>query len=212
MSKIYLELLDEGRKNVFYQLSNFANIGYLAGGTALFLQINHRESFDFDVFISRPITHFFRKKIEEIFGKQTYYVQTGDQISFHTQNEIGITFVRYYYKSIFPLVESPSIMLASPKDIAADKAYTIGRRATWRDYVDLYFLLKLGYVDIEEIITLAVRKFSGEFVKTQFLEQLVYFKDLSISPITYIKEAPTSAEIQSFLGKATKEYLAEVLK
>jgi len=27
-------------------------------------------------------------------------------------------------------------------DIAADKAFTVGRRGAFRDYVDLYFLLK----------------------------------------------------------------------
>ena len=52
MSEIHLELFDTNRQNVFVQLSEFKTFGYLAGGTALALQINHRKSFDFDIFIN----------------------------------------------------------------------------------------------------------------------------------------------------------------
>lgn len=212
MSKIYLELLDKGRKEIFQKLSHFKNIGYLAGGTALALQINHRKSYDFDVFIGRPITHVFKKRVEEVFGRNEYYVNTGDQISFHTEKNIGITFVHYYYSPIHPLVETTSISLAHLIDIAADKAHTIGRRAIWRDYVDFYFLLKMELITLGNVIQFAKKKFDIEFVETQFLEQLVYFKDLTVAKIEYIADSPSTSAIQSFLEKRVEEYLAKVLK
>lgn len=39
------------------------------------------------------------------------------------------------------------------------KAYTIGRRALFRDYVDMYFVLKAGVVSLEYILAQAPSKF-----------------------------------------------------
>ena len=50
MSKIFLEILDPERQKVFTRLTAFCDDGYLAGGTALALQLGHRVSIDFDVF------------------------------------------------------------------------------------------------------------------------------------------------------------------
>lgn len=142
MSKIYLELLDKKRQEVFRRLSQFKKQGYLAGGTALALQVNHRKSVDFDVFIRKAVDNVLRLKIEKIFDRQDFYVDTSNQISFKLAPDIGVTFVWYYYHSLYPLVKTSSLDLASVSDIAADKAHTIGRRAVWRDYVDFFFLFK----------------------------------------------------------------------
>lgn len=211
MSKIYLEIFDTDRNQVFQKLSHFRQDGYLAGGTALALQINHRKSFDFDVFIENPVSHQLKKKVEQVFGKNEYYVNTGEQISFNTEKYIGITFVTYYYKPLFSPIKTASIELANMLDIAADKAHTIGRRAVWRDYVDFYFLLKWDLITVTDIIKYAQSKFGYEFIKTQFLEQLVYFKDLKMQKIDFLKESYTDTQIRSFLVKKVEEYLKKVL-
>lgn len=211
MSKIHLEIFDTDRYQIFQKLSLFRKDGYLAGGTALALQIKHRKSFDFDVFIENPVSHQLKKRVEQVFGINEYYVNTGEQISFNTKKNIGITFVTYYFKLLFLPVTTKYIHLASIKDIAADKAHTIGRRAVWRDYVDFYFLLKWNLVTLTDIINYAQSKFGYEFVKTQFLEQLVYFKDLNMQKIDFLKESYTDSEIQSFLCQRVEEYLKKVL-
>ena len=93
MSKIYFEILDDDRLVVFNKLKAFQNEGYLAGGTALAFQLNHRISEDFDVFINREIDNKLRLKVKDIFGDVTFYVNTADQISFVTQNGIKVTFL-----------------------------------------------------------------------------------------------------------------------
>ncbi|OQY66625.1 hypothetical protein B6D29_02590 [Microgenomates bacterium UTCPR1] len=207
MSKIHLELLDEKRQKVFLDLSLFKDEGYLAGGTALALQINHRKSEDFDVFINKSINNDFRLKIKKVFGNVIFSLDTGDQINFTTFNGIKITFLWYYFPAINPLVQTQSISLASIEDIASDKAITVGRRAIWRDYVDLFYLLKEKIFDLKKIIDLAKNKFKGEFVETQFLEQLSYFGDLKIMPIEYVGEAHSPKEIKSFLEKKVLSYV-----
>ena len=175
MSKIYLEILDNERLTIFNKLKAFENEGYLAGGTALAFQLNHRISEDFDVFINWEIDNKLRLKVKEIFGDVTFYVNSTDQISFITQNNIKVTFLWYYFKPLNPTIPTASLSLASIEDIATDKAQTIGRRAVWRDYVDL-----------DKIIQIANLKFVGEFVSTQFLEQLRYFDDVKTVPIEYV--------------------------
>lgn len=100
--------------------------------------------------------------------------------------------------------------LASIADIAADKAATVGRRATWRDYVDVFFLLKWKLVTLENLFSLAKRKFQGEFNELLFLEQLVYFEDLEMTKITFLKESYSEAEIKRYLEKEVKRFLTSV--
>lgn len=211
MSKIYLDVLDEKKQRVFQNLSLFKRYGYLAGGTALALQIKHRISFDFDVFVYKQINNSLRKKSADVFGKTDFYVNTSDQISFKTKDDISITFVWYFYKTLYPLVTTNAISLASVYDIAADKAHTIGRRAVWRDYVDLFILLSEKIVTLEQICRLAQKKFGNEFNEAQFLQQLCYFKDVTEVPVDFLKKSYTASEIKSFLEKQVEQYLSRIL-
>jgi len=59
MSKLYIDFFDKNRLCVWEKLKNFKDVGILGGGTALALQLNHRISYDFDVFCSQPIKKNF---------------------------------------------------------------------------------------------------------------------------------------------------------
>lgn len=212
MSKIHLELLNNDRLAVFKLLSEFKDVGYLAGGTGLALQINHRKSDDFDIFVNHAIDNKLRLKVQKIFGKIVYYVNSEDQISFKTKNGINITFLWYYFKPLFPLIETEDLPLASIYDIALDKAVTIGRRAVWRDYVDIFSLLQNKLMTIEKIIKLAKKKFGNEFVENQFLEQLSFFGDIKQVPVNYVNRPYSFTEIKTFLEKQISSYTAKFLK
>jgi len=210
MSKIYLGLLDSARQKVFHQLRMFEQDGYLAGGTALALQLNHRKSVDFDVFVKKPIGSSLRRKIKTIFGDQPYEVNTTDQITFPLSVGIEITFLYYWYPHIRPLVLTTSLSLASVDDIIADKAHTLGRRALWRDYVDIFIVMKDHNLSAAQIIDLATQKFEGEFVKEQFLEQISYFDDIAVVPVEFIARSYTPEEIKTFLTTQVEEYATTI--
>lgn len=210
MSKIYLGLLDSARQKVFRQLREFEQDGYLAGGTALALQLNHRKSVDFDVFVKKPINASLRRKIKTGFGDQPHEVNTTDQITFPLGEGIKITFLYYWYPHIRPLVSTPSLSLASVGDIVADKAHTLGRRALWRDYVDLFVVMKHYDMNIDQIIALASQKFKGEFVKEQFLEQISFFDDVAVVPVEFIARSYTPEEIKTFLTAQAEEYATTI--
>ena len=184
----------------------------MAGGTAMMLQIGHRYSVDFDLFSERSLSDKLPLNIVKIFGKSiiTEY-NSGDIYSIVTPSEVTVTFVYYPY----PLLKKPLITHSLPlfhlDDLAANKAYTIGRRGKWRDYVDLFFLLKEKYYSLTEIINFSGKKFLGEFNDKLFLEQLTYFNDLKIVPIDFIKKKYEPDEIKSFFENQTRHYLQKIL-
>lgn len=210
MSKIYLEILDSDRQKVFDRLRVFGRYGYLSGGTALALQLNHRKSVDFDVFVRDPIGSSLRRTIRAVFGDQPYDVNTADQVTFPIDKDIEVTFLYYWYTPVRPLLPTSSLALASMEDIIADKAHTLGRRALWRDYVDLFTVLKHHNMTITQIIDLAAQKFSGEFVKEQLLEQISYFDDVAVVPVEFIAQSYIPEEIKTFLTTQAKEYATTI--
>lgn len=211
MSKIHLGILDTKRVNLLTRLSRFKTIGYLGGGTALALQIAHRRSVDFDVFIQKPVEASLRHQIKNSFTVVSISVDTSDQITFATEDGINVSFIHYYYKLVFPPVTTNFLPLASIADIAADKAVTIGRRAVWRDYVDIFFLLHEGFMTIEKIIDTAKKKFGTEFNELLFFQQLTYFEDMKVTPTEFIDQSFTAVYIQAFLKKQVETGLKKVI-
>jgi len=206
MLSIHLELLDKGRQTAFEKLKVFRNQATLAGGTALCLQIGHRLSFDFDLFLERELKNLDYLKLKRIFEIREIRIRTSEQITVITKENVGITLFFYSYKPLFERVKTSSVPLFSIKDIAADKAYTVGQRATWRDYVDLFFLLKWKYANISDLVEWAEKKFGVEFNPKLFFEQLNYFGDLEFPQVSFAKEKYSVAEIQKFLKGQAKEF------
>ncbi|MCX6794570.1 MAG: nucleotidyl transferase AbiEii/AbiGii toxin family protein [Candidatus Falkowbacteria bacterium] len=86
-------------------------------------------------------------------------------------------------KKMLPLVFSlnaPDFKTADLATLGALKAYALGRRAKWKDYVDLYFIFKSG-CDINKIVTRARLIFGSVFSEKIFYQQLAYFSDIDYS-------------------------------
>lgn len=209
MSKIYLDILDRNRKQVFASLSRIPHKGYLGGGTALALQIHHRLSYDFDIFVPYEISPMLRKSIKDTFPDYKIIYDASDQVTFQT-HDVSVTFLWYYFKHVQPLITTEYLPLASLIDIAADKAHTLGRRVVWRDYVDMYFILQ--HASLDAVIASAKKKFQGEFNESLFLEQLVYFKNLEIVPISFIEEKPTDDMIKTTLQEKVSSYMKSIIR
>lgn len=213
MSVLFInEVLTPTQKAVFAKLLSFKQIGILAGGTALALQIKHRRSYDFDIFCSDELSKTLSWKARNIFGQLTIINRFEDNLTFITSSGAKITFVYYPFPNLYPNISTSVIKLFHCRDIALDEAYTIGRRAQYRDYVDLFFLMKEKKITIDWIIKNAVKKFESEFPKKIFLEQIVYFKDLKIFPVEFLREKYTPGEIKSFFEKVVEKYTSDKIK
>ena len=209
MSKIYPEILDSKRLAIFKKVGKIQKDSYLLGGTALALQIRHRKSIDFDLALNQPIKKALLRKVTEAFPDYNISVSIDQpsELTFFLDKEVKVTFLHYPFVHLHPFVKNKYMNLLSLPDLASTKAQTIGRRGEWKDYVDLYFLLTKAKLDIGEIIKDAKKRFSGEFSDKLFLEQLVYWDDITDFDIDFIGDNISKSEIQNYLSKLVKRML-----
>lgn len=145
----------------------------LVGGTALALQIGHRNSVDLDFFGNSEIdADLFRREISE-YGESRVLKQSKNILILEV-NGLKVDFVNYKY----PVIAKPSVIdnirLASKQDIAAMKLNAISGRGSKKDFVDLYFLLK--EFTLPEIIEFYLQKYK-DGSKFLVVKSLSYFED-----------------------------------
>lgn len=192
------EVLTKEGKEIFLLLGKFEDF-YLAGGTALALQIGHRISVDFDLFSDKEINKNLFARVKKIFAGKTIIlsVNNPDELTVFI-NEVKVTFLFYPFPVKTSLVDFNGLKLLSPKEIAATKAYTIGRRGSLKDYIDLYFIVSEKIAALGEIIELARNKFMDEFNDRLFLEQLAYFSDIEETEIHFLKKPIGKNDLEDF--------------
>ena len=79
------------------------------------------------------------------------------------------------------------------------KAFALRRMAKWKDYVDLYFILR-DYYTIEEISNEAMKIFNQQFSEKLFRQQLAFSKDIDYSePVEFPVQPVPDDEIKNFL-------------
>ena len=203
---MHLEILSKEQKDLLPTLALFKKEYYLVGGTAIALHIGHRESIDFDLFKEKNI----RKK--DVFTKLNgldYKVSFAEYNQINMlSNGVKITFFSFPYQ--IPHTNSLENYLKMPDllTLSAMKAFALGRRAKWKDYVDLFFIIKYHF-SIKEISKKAEELFKDEFITKQFIAQLGYFKGINYDEeVTYIiPNPPDQEEIQEFLVAVSVEGL-----
>lgn len=173
---LYWEILDKKRIALLPKLRFLKDAGfYLAGGTALALQIKHRTSVDFDFYSEND---FDSQKIHQLFQSQNSSKLLVDTITENTLiveiDNISISLFTYKYPMIKPFIISDELRLASLEDIAAMKLIAIIQRGVKRDFIDLYFLSML--FGLGKIINLTNKKYAG-FNKYLSCQALAYFND-----------------------------------
>lgn len=94
-------------------------------------------------------------------------------------------------------------MLSVP-ELAVTKAYTIGRRGSFKDYIDLYFAIQDRKVALAEIIELAVKKYGAVFNSRLFLEQLVYLQDIADVEVVFLREKVNREQLDKFFAAEIK--------
>jgi hypothetical protein len=209
MSRLYFDILTTAQKKTFESLKAFSKYGLLGGGTALALQLAHRKSYDFDVFNSKPISKRFLLKVRDHFERVQTLVDTSDELSLVTPFGVKISFLFYPFHPLYKIIPTHGLSIHSWKDIALDKAYSIGRRGEWRDYVDLYFCMKNGF-SLEGIIKGARKKFRDLFSEKLFLSQLCYFGDIKDYSIELMKEDITPQQLRQFFEREIKLQIANL--
>ena len=124
------EALTSDTKKLWPELKHFPDF-VLAGGTALALQSGHRTSVDFDFFSEREIEPGLLTKVEGVFKRAavTTVLNTPEQLTVRVDGT-NLTFLTYRFPPIDDPIVYEGVRLFTVPDIAATKAYALGRRAT----------------------------------------------------------------------------------
>ena len=152
----------------------------LVGGTAIALHLGHRESIDFDLFNFNEFSNYsIKTKIMKHRAIDTILVNKKGEYTFLI-NGVKFTFFQFPYQINFSESFGDVIKLPDLLTLAALKAFALGRRAKWKDYVDLYFILKAHHT-VSEITAKGREVFGNEFNEKIFRTQLAYFEDIDYS-------------------------------
>lgn len=197
---MHLEILSKEQVELLPMISQFKREYYLVGGTAIALHIGHRESIDFDLFKLSDLrkNDIYKKVIASKFGYKFGY-ENYEQLNLII-NQVKFTFFSFPHKlplnsEIKGIIKTPDLLT-----LAAMKAFALGRRAKWKDYLDLYFILK-GFFSVNEIAAKATELFGEMFSQKLFKMQLGYFKGINYDEevVFLIPNPPTEEEVKSFL-------------
>lgn len=209
-SNIHLDILDKARQKLLIKLIPVTKDFILGGGTALSLQLAHRKSFDFDFFTKSPLHKGLLETLSQLVSISNVAVDTSDELTFFTHSQVKITLLHYPFGHSSPVKKLDSgLVLFSVEDIAIQKAYTIGRRGEYRDYFDLYAILKNDFISLPVVISEAKKIYGTVFEEKIFLQQLVYFGDLlnfDIVPASS-KRLPKPEEVKRFFEDLVKNYV-----
>jgi len=178
---MHKEILSKKQADLLPVIKSFAKDFGLVGGTAIALHIGHRESVDFDLFTN---VEFDNSKIRRKLvgqGKKIEHVfqDNKDEYSILVDG-VKITFFYYPFKIKFSKKFSDIIGLPDLLTLGAMKAYALGRRAKWKDYVDIYFINR-DYHNVDKLVKTAKQIFKSEFNEKIFRSQLAYFNDIDYS-------------------------------
>jgi hypothetical protein len=175
-------------------IASFKREYYLVGGTAIALYIGHRRSIDFDLFKHSSINH--KRNLDKIAKFKFPFTVTrrvAEQMNL-TVNDVKITFFEYPFDIAIEMFFENNIKLPPLLDLAAMKSYALGRRSKWKDYVDLYFLLKYHF-SIDEISQRAEEIFGELFSVKLFRAQLAFHQDINYSEeVEYLIPNPPAPE------------------
>jgi len=177
---LHFQTIESNTLSTLKLLLNVERFGqfYLAGGTALALQLGHRKSFDLDFFGNTGLTsndiveelRTFRNPIE---------ISRSENIVIWSLNGVKVDFIIYKYPNIKDPVYSEGLRMLAIEDIAAMKLDAIKGRGRKRDFYDIYFLLK--EFTLKELLSFHQQKFSDN---STFLvvKSLSYFQDAEEDP------------------------------
>ncbi len=174
----------------------------LVGGTALALQLGHRNSIDIDLFSQ---SEFVADELANNLSKKFTFTATlfKNNTVLSSINNIKTDFIRHNYPFILPPIEEEGVKMLTKEDISAMKLHAIvqsGKRL--KDFIDIYFLLE--HFSMGQMVEFFTQKYS--YVSPMIAVKAVNFFadiDANIDPPQLLKPLKVS-QIRKRIGEATQ--------
>jgi len=207
MSNIFWNTITDDMRLVLKEFSQsiIAKKFYLAGGTALSLQLGHRLSVDLDFFSPSEDIPTIRPALERSLSNlsATLADSSWGNLVYLAKN-VRVGFYGYGFPLIGSLVEVQGTQLASVEDIALMKLDAMLSRAARKDFYDLYFICKS--ISLRELFEKANQKYpSVRDFEMQATKRLVYFENAENESEPLLLEKVTWPTVKEFFIQQAKE-------
>jgi predicted nucleotidyltransferase component of viral defense system len=222
-----LEIINKVQAAILFQFGNIldSNEFYLTGGAALsFFYLRHRKSNDLDFFTNNPeLILPFSYNLEENLKRINCLTQR--QRGLHSFVEILATKDKestvihlaqdtpYRIESLKQFPEYPKLKVDSFIDISTNKLLALFSRATLRDFIDIYFLIKRGHFVAEDLVANAKEKDPGFdlYWLGVALERINTFKEDSPEMLLLLEEVDFGY-ILTFFNQWREKIARELIK
>ncbi len=182
--KLHLEILPTAQRKLWPLLINIPKNFVLYGGTAIALQLGHRESVDFDFFSEEPLDKAALLREFTLLENNPLVQPEINTINSFIELPEGIVKLQFLAglgkrqkqieKSL--IAEENKLQIASLADLFGTKLNTIQHRAECKDYMDIDALIQSG-ISLEKGLNYAKRIYGNIFDPATSLRALCSYRD-----------------------------------
>ena len=210
-----LDILPSAQCKLWSEFTDLPDSFTLYGGTAIALQLGHRQSVDFDFFSTDAFDPdalyetlpFLKdqKIIQKHQNTLTCLVDRGDPVmcSFFGLQKI---------KPILPplMASDTKVKIATLIDLAGMKAAVIQKRAEMKDYMDIFAIITSNRIDLPHALSAAQSIDGPNFNPEITLKALSYFEDGDLNKLPpHIKDKLAEAVREVDLDHLPKNILTD---
>jgi len=187
---------------------------YLAGGTALALQVGHRQSVDLDFFTTQADFDIaiLERQLLYLGNWSTTFTEQGT-----LYGELHGAKVSFIANASFtPAIERVhhgAIAMLLPADIAVMKVMAISQRGKKRDFIDLYWYCTQS--EYKETVATVVQRAIQQYSTQQdhmihLLKSLVYFADAETDPMPQLMFAVDWLQVQQYFERKVTKIIRSI--
>lgn len=196
---------------------------YLTGGTSLTeFYLKHRLSEDLDLFCEKeevnpqvvePFLQKISRKLSIVKIKRSQFLGLFSyKLIYKDGKELKVDFNYYPFPRIDKGLKFKNLEIDSLYDIAVNKIHTLFMKPRNKDYIDLYFIMKVKKYSLGKLILDAKAKFDWDIDKMNLASQFLRAKDLKIQDFPRMLKPFNKKEMEDFFLSLAKSLEKEIFE
>ncbi len=186
---------------------------YLAGGTALALQVGHRSSEYLDFFTQQK--DFDAAALEDALMRHGIWetTLTREGTLWGLFEGAKMSFISYpFFNPSHAHLECGTVRILTIDDIAAMKILAVSQRCKKRDFIDMYWYCAVHGGSLEETMSRAVAQFPDRNHNIpHLLKSFVYFEDAESDPMPQLHFKADWDEIKAYFRREVPKIANKLL-